>query len=138
MTVQLTISGLNDLLRSTFLTGRVVMTEGVRTLPIATQAEIVGKVRSYDAFCPKNDPHGEHDYGSFDQADAGRIIWKIDYYNCALDGGSDDPADPKRTSRGGRHFQLQCHAADRAETWPNWRARLHRLPHRRQMVPGIS
>lgn len=96
---RLTIPGLNDLLRTTFMTGRVILTDGIRALPAETQAEILTKVRMFDAFCPKNDPYGEHDFGNFDQPGAGRVFWKIDYYNPTLDGGSEDPADPKRTCR---------------------------------------
>ncbi|WP_420822819.1 DUF3768 domain-containing protein [Allostella humosa] len=29
----------------------------------------------------------------------GRVVWKIDYYNRTLDGGSDDPTGPNRTCR---------------------------------------
>lgn len=99
MTVGLTIAGLNDLLRSTFMTGRVLVTEGIRALPAGTQSEILTKVRCFDAFTPDNDPHGEHDFGSFDQDGAGRILWKIDYYDPSMDGGSANPADPKQTCR---------------------------------------
>lgn len=99
MSVRLTIAGLNDLLRTTFLTGRVVMTEGVRALPAHVREEIITKVRAFDDFAEGNDPHGERDFGAFDQAGAGRVFWKIDYYDLSLTMGSEDPADPKRTAR---------------------------------------
>jgi hypothetical protein len=63
MSVRLTIAGLNDLLRTTFLTGRVVMTEGVRALPAHVREEIITKVRAFDDFTEGNDPHGERDAG---------------------------------------------------------------------------
>ena len=99
MSVRLTIAGLNDLLRTTFLTGRVVMTEGVRALPAHVREEIITKVRAFDDFAEDNDPHGERDFGAFDQAGAGRVFWKIDYYDLSLTKGNEDPADPKRTAR---------------------------------------
>jgi hypothetical protein len=45
-----------------------------------------------------NDPHGERDYGSFD-LQGRRIVWKIDYYNPWLTGGSEDSSDPLQTCR---------------------------------------
>lgn len=99
MSVILTIGGRNDLLRSTFLTGRVVMTEGIRALPNASREEALSRVRSFDAFTPDNDPYGEHDFGSFDLPDAGRVFWKIDYYDRTMTRGSDDPANPAVTTR---------------------------------------
>jgi len=98
MRARLTIPGLNDLLRSTFLTGRVVMTEGVRALPLATREEIVTKVRTFDAFTQGNDPYGEHDFGAVEH-DGVKVFWKIDYYDPTMRFGSEDPADPKATAR---------------------------------------
>ena len=45
-----------------------------------------------------NDPHGEHDFGSF--ALAGRkFFWKIDAYDADMQFGSEDPTDPEKTTR---------------------------------------
>ena len=99
MSPQLSIAQLNDVLRTTFLTGRVLLTQGVAALPEAVQAEIIDRVRSFDVFTEDNDPYGEHDFGAFDHPVAGRIIWKIDYYDQAMTSGSDDPADPVKTCR---------------------------------------
>lgn len=99
MSVCLTIAGLNDLLRTTFLTGRVVMTEGIRALPAHAREEIITKVRTFDDFTADNDPHGERDFGAFDQAGVGKVFWKIDYYDPSLTFGSENPADPKATVR---------------------------------------
>lgn len=99
MTVRLTIAGLNDLLRTTFLTGRVMLTEGVRALPEATRQDVLTCVRTFTAFTPDNDPYGERDFGAIDVEGAGRVFWKIDYYDPSLTMGSDDPADPRKTVR---------------------------------------
>ncbi|MBL4642856.1 MAG: DUF3768 domain-containing protein [Flavobacteriaceae bacterium] len=90
---------MNDLLRQTFITGQVVMTAGIASLPDHVQQDIITKVRAFDDFSEDNDPYGEHDFGAFDQDGAGKIFWKIDYYNLTKTGGSENPDDPKQTCR---------------------------------------
>ena len=41
---------LNDNFRSTFIGGRVVMTQGVDALPIATKARVILAVQSFNEF----------------------------------------------------------------------------------------
>lgn len=94
-----TVAKLNDLFRSTLVTGHVLLTEGVCALPDAVREAIIAKVQNFDNFGPDNDPYGERDFGAFEQDAAGRIFWKIDYYDRTLTMGSEDPADPKRTCR---------------------------------------
>lgn len=93
------IAELNDLLRTTFLTGQVFVTEGIAALPDAMRSEVLEKVRCFDAFTLDNDPYGEHDFGSIDIGGPGKIFWKVDYYNRDLTGGSENPADPAKTCR---------------------------------------
>jgi hypothetical protein len=92
------IAAQNDLLRTTFFAGRVVITEGILALPETAREEIIIRVRTFDAFTPDNDPYGEHDFGC---VTVGRVkaFWKIDYYDRTLKMGSDDPADPAKTCR---------------------------------------
>lgn len=92
------IAELNDVLRTTFLTGRVLMTEGVRALPNALQSHIVEAVQSFTEFTPDNDPHDEHDFGAV-TVEGEKVFWKIDYYAPDMMHGSDDPSDPKQTRR---------------------------------------
>jgi hypothetical protein len=92
------IRALNDALRSSFQGGRVLVTQGVRALALARNAAVLQAVQAFDAFTADNDPHGEHDFGSFEH-EGERFFWKIDYYNLAMDGGSEDPADPSVTTR---------------------------------------
>ena len=94
-----TIAKLNDLLRTTFIGGQIVMTAGIAALPPEVQEDIVTKVRTFNDFSEDNDPYGERDFGAFDQSGAGKIFWKIDYYDRTLEQGSPDPADPKATCR---------------------------------------
>lgn len=93
------IAALNDLARTAMgVTSRVVQTEGILALPPEDQSEIREKVERFDAFTPENDPYGEHDFGAFEHAGE-RVFWKIDYYNRELTAGSEDPSDPKKTTR---------------------------------------
>lgn len=92
------IRELNDLLRSTFLTGKVYMTEGIRGLPDITQSRIVEAIQTFSDFGSGNDPFGEHDFGAV-SIDGLKAFWKIDYYAPDLMHGSDDPSDPRQTSR---------------------------------------
>lgn len=92
------IAELNDRLRSTFSGGLVVVTIGIRSFGDIRTASIFAAVRRFDAFNVDNDPHDEHDFGSFtDQAD--RIFWKIDYYDRELTGASPDATDEAATTR---------------------------------------
>jgi hypothetical protein len=93
------IARLNDELRTTFITGRVSMTDGVASQPEEVRLVILTMVREFSEFTPDNDPLGEHDFGSFDHPVAGRIFWKIDYYDRTLTAGSEDPADKTKTVR---------------------------------------
>ncbi|MBM1691629.1 DUF3768 domain-containing protein [Sulfitobacter geojensis] len=93
------ISQLNDLLRTTFIGGKVLTTPGIHQLPDDVQEDIITKVRTFDEFTEDNDPYGEHDFGAFQQANAGKIFWKIDYYAPNMEQGSEDPSDPQKTCR---------------------------------------
>jgi hypothetical protein len=89
---------LNDNFRSTFIGGRVLMTQGVDALPIDTKARVLLAVQHFNGFSADNDPHREHDFGSF-EVQGETYFWKIDYYALDMDGGSEDPADPEKTTR---------------------------------------
>ena len=92
------IAFLNDGLRRTFARGKVLMTEGVAALPEETLAQVLERVRHFDDFNNDNDPHGEHDFGSFDVAGV-TYFFKIDYYTPDMEGRSEDPTDPEKTTR---------------------------------------
>ena len=81
--------------------GRIMITPGVRDLVAAWPLGVVAvydAVKSFVAFDEENDPHHEHDFGSFEHAGA-MLFFKIDYYDEKLKYGSEDPADPHRTTR---------------------------------------
>jgi len=92
------ICALNDQFRKTLAGGRVVITRGVEALGPHRLLCLLNRTMRYDAFGPDNDPHGEHDFGAFDD-DGDRFFWKIDYYDRSLTQGSENPADPKQTVR---------------------------------------
>jgi hypothetical protein len=92
------IRELNDQLRRNFADGVAVMTPGIAALGPEAVERIVKTIAVYDDFCHANDPHEEHDFGTF-EADGHRIFFKIDYYDTALVAHSPDPADPSVTQR---------------------------------------
>ena len=93
-----TIRALNDAFRRSFVGGRVLMTAGVAALPETSQAAVLQHVRAFEAFSAENDPHGDHDFGSFEFAGS-KFFFKIDYYDATMEFGSEDPADPSKTTR---------------------------------------
>jgi len=94
------IRELNDQLRTTFFQGhgRVMIMTGVDALPMELKAQVVEKVKRFEDFERENDPHQEHDFGSF-EIGGDIFFWKIDYYTSTLDGGSEDPSDATTTTR---------------------------------------
>lgn len=92
------IALLNDAFRNTFRGGKVMMTIGVAELADCVKAEALRQVADFSEFTPENDPHGEHDFGSFDLVGR-KFFWKIDYYDKDMRHGSEDPGNPERTLR---------------------------------------
>jgi hypothetical protein len=92
------IRSLNDAFRRTFAGGKVMMTSGVDELPDCVKAEALRQVATFSGFTPDNDPHGEHDFGSFTLVGR-KFFWKIDYFDPEMTQGSEDPADPDKTAR---------------------------------------
>ena len=92
------IRALNDAFRTTMTGGRVMMTAGVDALPSDVKAMVIRRVATFSDFTPDNDPHGEHDFGNFTLAGR-KFFWKIDAYDADMRFGSEDPADPAKTTR---------------------------------------
>jgi hypothetical protein len=92
------IRHLNDTFRHTFTGGTVVLTSGVDALSPSAKAKILQAVRSFDSFDTGNDPHHEHDFGSF-EINGDTFFFKVDYYSPDMRAGSEDPSDPKKTTR---------------------------------------
>jgi hypothetical protein len=92
------IRQLNNAFRTTFVGGQVLMTAGVSALPDKAKSEVLSKVQTFNDFNRENDPYGEHDFVNFEH-DGERYFAKIDYYSPDMQGGSEDAADPQKTTR---------------------------------------
>jgi hypothetical protein len=92
------IRALNDELRQNLAGGVAVMTPGVAALGLDAVERIFKTIAVFDDFCHANDPHEEHDFGSFD-ADGHTVMFKIDYFDRTHTHHSPDPADPSVTER---------------------------------------
>jgi hypothetical protein len=92
------IRTLNDRFRKSLTGGRVMMTAAASALPDDVRARAIKLTRTFDDFTPDNDPHNEHDFGSFEIDDL-KFIFKHDYYDKSMRYGSEDPADPQKTTR---------------------------------------
>ena len=92
------IRTLNDELRQHLLGGGAVMTAGIAALGSEAVLRLVTTIATFDDFHHANDPHCEHDLGSF-KFDGVEVMFKIDYYDKSLTYHSPDPADPAVTER---------------------------------------
>ena len=93
------IRALNDQFRKTLVGGTMYLTRGVDSLPAVLKTAVIARVMSFDDFTADNDPHGEHDFGSFEIV-GNKFFWKIDCYDRNdPDLGSDDPSDSEKTER---------------------------------------
>jgi len=92
------IRELNDAFRRNLTGGRVMMTQGVVALGNERVAQVMRLIRTFDRFDSANDPHEEHDFGAFELG-GDRFFFKIDYYDLSLTCGSEDPSDPRETTR---------------------------------------
>lgn len=91
------IAELNDAARTSFNGCRVVITQGIATT-IADLDVLYAKVRAFNEFTERNDPYGEHDFGSIEH-EGQTVFWKFDYYDPDLLMHSPDPSDPAVTCR---------------------------------------
>lgn len=92
------IRALNDQLRTSFGTGLVTISQGVRQLGPSVLSRVLAGVREFNTFETDNDPHGEHDFGAL-VIDDYRVFWKIDYFDTRLEAGSEDPSSAEATMR---------------------------------------
>jgi hypothetical protein len=92
------IALLNDAFRTSFSGGKILVTASVDALPTMVKATALHRVATFSDFSDGNDPSAEHDFGSFELCNR-KFFWKIDYYDPDLQHGSEDPADPAKTTR---------------------------------------
>jgi hypothetical protein len=92
------VRALNDKLRRLEASGEIFIAGGLANAEADEIVKAVEQVKNYAAFDAKDDPYGEHDFGSF-EIDGQSYMWKIDYYDLAMENLSENPADPKVTHR---------------------------------------
>ena len=92
------IALLNDAFRRTFSGGKLTMTAGVYALPDLVKGAALQKAATFDDLTRTTIPYGEHDFGSFELCGR-KFFWKIEYYDHAIEYGSEDPSDPAKTTR---------------------------------------
>ena len=78
--------------------GRTIYTRSLCDLGVGFKLAALLCVKSFVDFAKDNDPHGEHDFGSF-ELDGQKVYFKFDYYDRNLEFGSEDPSDPEQTTR---------------------------------------
>lgn len=92
------IQVLNDKFRKTGHGGQYVITSGIQELSPTAILKLRYRIIAYEDFSDRNDPYGEHDFGSL-TVEGNQVFWKIDYYDLTLSYRSPDPADPDVTTR---------------------------------------
>lgn len=92
------IRTLNDDLRQNLFDGHAVITPGIAQLGAEAFMRLARTIAIFDDFHHANDPHQEHDFGSFD-FEGVSVMFKIDYYDKSLTFHSPDPANPSVTER---------------------------------------
>ena len=101
------IAEINDRFRKEILTkpekrkdGRLFLTQGVAALDPDTRMLILAKVRAFSTFNADNDPYEEHDFGSVEVTNFGKVykvFLKIDYYQDAdMNYGTEDRVNAYR------------------------------------------
>jgi len=91
-----TIAAQNDAARHAFTGCSIHIMAGIQAL-YQTQA-IVARVQAYNDFNARNNPYGEHDFGSFEFCGE-TVFWKFEYYDLDYSMQSLDPNDPTITAR---------------------------------------
>lgn len=93
------IARLNDALRHGEVEkATVVVTVGVQSLGEDFMTKAAHAVIWFNDFTEDNDPHGEHDFGSF-EIRGEKLFWKIDPFDLKLECLSPDAANPALTHR---------------------------------------
>ena len=92
------IRELNDKFRTTFTSGKVMMTSAVAEMKPEARAKLISAVRRFDRFGKHNNPHGENDFGAVEIEDE-KFFWKIECYDLAMSQHSVDAANPDATIR---------------------------------------
>jgi hypothetical protein len=90
------IRELNDAFRRSFVGGVVEISAGAEELAPDLRARVLRRVREFDLF--QDDEADEHDAGFF-IINGIRFQWTIYCHNREMTGGSEEPANPRKTTR---------------------------------------
>lgn len=90
------IRSLNDAFRRALGHNRLFLSAGIYSLPDQVRAESLNAVVGYSSF--DDSTCSNHDCGSVEVRGV-KVLWKIDYYDLTMELGSEDPADPTKTTR---------------------------------------
>lgn len=99
MTGRSTVAELNDLLRTTFLTGCLMLTEGIHNLPSEVIGALLPRFAPTTASPTMTIPMASTTSASSTRTALAGCVWKIDYYDPSMTARSADPSDPKATLR---------------------------------------
>ncbi|WP_252734034.1 DUF3768 domain-containing protein [Paracoccus marinaquae] len=80
------------------MTGRVFMTPGIANRGPVFQSLCLVAVATFSDFTEDNDPYGDHGFAALTVNEV-RIYFKIDLYDETCAFGSEEPANPGRTTR---------------------------------------
>lgn len=87
---------------------------GIQSLSEDDRTGAMAQIIAFTNFTGENDPHGEQDFGAVYKLESGEwtqerpnedrdilqtVFWKIDYYDHALEFGSEAPWDATKTTR---------------------------------------
>ena len=86
----------NDVFRSSFRGGKILLTASVAELPDMVKAAALHQVAQYNDFTEANDPNGTHDFLKFELSNRS-FIFSIVAYDKNLEFESPDPTDPDKT-----------------------------------------
>ena len=98
-TTKQNISRLNDELRKgQGVNCQIMLTSGIHDQGQEFVGDVTKAVADFNSFTPENDPHSEHDFGSFDIRGQ-KIFFKVDYYDLSMKMLSPNSSDPAVTKR---------------------------------------
>ena len=82
--------------------GQIVSTQGIAAEPVEWRVALMVAVMRFSAFTADNDPYGDHTFAGVDvtfEGETKKVFWKIDLYDNDLKYGSEEPENPKVTTR---------------------------------------
>lgn len=100
-----------------FVTAGVVHLLKQLDVPMETLIQWVAQL---DDFTEHNDPHAQHDFGTF-EFHGHQLFWKIDAYDVHYSMGSDDPTDLSKTRRVLTIMLAEEWRSDPVRTYRNFR-----------------